>query len=279
MFLSIDLGGTKTRVDIFPSLEADAALKHHHFITPASPAELFNIVKNFLNENGVIKVDALILGLPGILNKEKNTLIKTPNLSDSWININFKNLFKDTAPKVYCQNDAALAALGEVALGAGRDYDIAAYITISTGIGGAKIVRGRIVENSFGFEPGHHIIIPNGRLCSCGQNGCFKSYASGTAFKEIFHEEPKTCVNQNYWDQYAEYLGQGLINVVLFWSPEILILGGSMLNEPIYFWRPLIKYLEKNLKIVPLPQIKISTLKDDVGTLGGLIYLRNIMEV
>lgn len=52
-----------------------------------------------------------------------------------------------------------------------------------------------------------------------------------------------------------------------------------MLNKPIYFWKPLIKYLKANLKIVPLPPIKISKLKDEAGTLGGLFLLNKIMEV
>jgi hypothetical protein len=51
-----------------------------------------------------------------------------------------------------------------------------------------------------------------------------------------------------------------------------------MLNKPIYFWKPLMKYLKSNLKIVPLPKIKFSKLKNEAGVVGGLIYLKQILE-
>ncbi len=278
MYLAIDVGGTNTRLELFSNLTPDAKISHKHFNTPKNPKQLSLIINNFLKKLKVKNIKAAILGLPGVLDKNKETLIKSPNLNKAWINVSFKKIFRNIVKEIYCQNDAALAALGEAILGAGRNYSIVAYITISTGIGGARVINGNLDENFSGFEPGHHIIILQGRLCSCGQKGCFQAYASGKGFRNIFHKEPKKCSNQDYWNQYAKFLGQGLINVILFWSPEVLILGGSMLNKPIYFWQPLKYFLKKNLKIIALPTIKISELKDEAGTLGGIMYLKNLLQ-
>lgn len=272
MYLSIDVGGTKTRIDF--SADLKNILAHHHFATPKNPEELGTIALNLLKQQKIKIIKGIIIGLPGALNKEKNKLLNCPNLSKPWLKADFKKIFRNVSDNVYCQNDAALAALGEAILGAGRGYNIVAYLTVSTGIGGARIINQKIDASAIGFEPGHHIIAVNGRHCLCGQTGCFEAYASGSAFKDIYQENPKTCTNQKYWNQYAQFLGQGILNAVVFWSPQVLILGGSMFNEPIYFWKPLMKYLKDNLKIVPLPEIKISELKDEAGTLGGLQYLK-----
>lgn len=271
MYLSIDVGGTKTRIDASEDLRT--IVKHYHFSTLKSPNELVKKIKYLFSH-----IDGIILGLPGVLNKEKSELINSPNLNKSWVNLNFKELLKELTSNIFCQNDAALAGLAEAVLGGGKNYNIVVYLTISTGVGGVKIINKQIEQNNFGFEPGHQIIIENGRPCSCGQRGCLKAYVSGSAFQEIYKKEPKFCTNQNYWNKYAKYLGQGLINIITIWSPEILILGGSMLNEPIYFFNPLMEYLKNNLKIVPMPQIKISQLKDDAGTLGGFLYLKQMLE-
>lgn len=75
MYLAIDIGGTKTRVDLFSDINAASLFGHYHFNTPSTPAELLNSVNAFLSKNAV-GVKAIILGLPGVLNKEKTLLQK-----------------------------------------------------------------------------------------------------------------------------------------------------------------------------------------------------------
>ena len=66
----------------------------------------------------------------------------------------------------YLANDSDLDGLGEATVGAGKGFNIVAYITVSTGIGGVRIVGGKIDVSTYGFEPGHQIIDADGSIYS-----------------------------------------------------------------------------------------------------------------
>lgn len=78
-------------------------------------------------------------------------------------------------------NDANVAALGELRFGAGRGHDSLLYMTVSTGVGGGWILHGRPWHGAGGMagEIGHTVVDPNGPLCACGKRGCLERLASG----------------------------------------------------------------------------------------------------
>ena len=80
-------------------------------------------------------------------------------------------------------NDADAAAWAEYRYGAARGADLALMITLGTGIGGGIVLDGRLRRGSHGVagEWGHMRVVPDGRLCACGNRGCWEQYASGTA--------------------------------------------------------------------------------------------------
>ena len=85
-------------------------------------------------------------------------LVNAPHLP-GWIRKPFSERLKaELACPVFLENDSAIVALGEAHHGAGKGDDIMAYLTVSTGMGGARIVHGAIDVNVFGFEPGHQYI-------------------------------------------------------------------------------------------------------------------------
>jgi glucokinase len=92
--------------------------------------------------------------------------------------------------RVFLDNDAKMAALGEKWLGAGRAVDNMAMVTLGTGIGGAIILNGKIVYgmNGMAGEFGHVTIEPNGVPCGCGNHGCAERYASATALLRMARE-------------------------------------------------------------------------------------------
>src|SRR5207302_7561685 len=81
------------------------------------------------------------------------------------------------------ENDANAAAWAEATLGAGRGHDHVVVITIGTGIGGGIVLNGELYRGRWGMagEPGHYRVVPDGRLCGCGNRGCWEQYASGSA--------------------------------------------------------------------------------------------------
>jgi glucokinase len=92
--------------------------------------------------------------------------------------------------RIFLDNDANVAALGEKWLGAGRDADNLAMLTLGTGIGGAIVLNGKIFYGMSGMagEFGHVTIEPNGVPCGCGNHGCAERYASATGVVRMAKE-------------------------------------------------------------------------------------------
>lgn len=242
--------------------------------------------KNFEEGVGLFKKAALELagaetiekvagGIAGPLDKEKSTLLRAPHLP-GWVDRPLRQKLAEVlnAP-VFLENDSALVALGEAAQGAGKSFNIVAYLTISTGVGGARIVGGEIDDNYSGFEPGHQIIDPDNTLCRVCENGELESLVSGTAIEKRFGKKPYEILDSAIWDETAKFLALGLHNTIVHWSPDVVVLGGSMMKEigiPI----ERVKYhLEKTLNIFPvLPKIKKAELGDLGGLYGALEYLK-----
>jgi glucokinase len=84
---------------------------------------------------------------------------------------------------VVVENDANAAAWAEAKLGAARGLDQVLLITVGTGIGAGFVLDGHLYRGRFGSagEPGHYRVVPDGRLCGCGNRGCWEQYASGSA--------------------------------------------------------------------------------------------------
>ena len=128
----------------------------------------------------------------------------------------------DGSYDVYVENDAALAALGEANPGAGSGGKIVAYYTVSTGIGGARVIDGRIDKRTVGFEPGKQII-NNGNLQSVEQ------FVSGHNIEERYGTKPTGIVNTPLWKKAAEDLAIAAFNSVTHWSPDIFVFGGPLI--------------------------------------------------
>ncbi len=167
------------------------------------------------------KCDAAAGGIAGPFDEEKKYLVRAPHIPD-WANKPIAQKFSEAlgGAQVYFENDAALAALAEAQRGAGKDHKIVAYITIGTGVGGARVVAGRIDQNAHGFEPGHQIIE--------GSHTRLENFIGGKAIEARFHRLPSEISDENVWDEVAEKLSFGLVNTMLHWSPHIVVLGGAI---------------------------------------------------
>ncbi len=141
-----------------------------------------------------------------------------------------------------------------------------AYITVSTGVGGARIVDGTLDEASEGFEPGHVIIDGEHDL---------ESLISGRAIEHRLGRKPAEVTNENIWDELAQKLAVGLNDVIALWSPDAIVLGGSMIVKPVGIKVERVKeHLKKFVEHIPvMPEITQATLADEGGLHGALVYL------
>ena len=101
---------------------------------------------------------------------------------------------------VMVDNDATCASYAEWQLGAGRGAHDLALVTLGTGIGAGFVVGGELQRGAHGFagEPGHMVVDPNGRLCVCGQRGCWERYASGSGLADVARERGRGLVRRRW---------------------------------------------------------------------------------
>lgn len=247
-------------------------------ITVATPHDfqeametIANITKNLTHQEKIGKAGGGVRAL----NKTKDKLLDHPHIP-LWVNEPLKQeLEKIVGSKVYLENDAAMAALGEAINGAGKDFKIVAYLTVSTGVGGARIVNKRIDESWQGFEPGNMIVNLNGGYRSISGIGYLESYISGSALEEMYGQKPFEIQDPEVWEESARILAYGLNNIAVLWSPEAIILGGSVMDQ-IPFER-VQDHFTKALKIFPeVPKLIKAQLQDLAGLHGALEYLKQI---
>lgn len=277
MFLSIDIGGTFTRIAI--SGDAKKIDKKIKYQTPKKYDDGIDLLEEQIEALAQGKTPrAISVAVASPINYEKGILIRPPNLPNYKGHSLQKELELRLRTKVYLENDGILGALGESSNR--KKSKVLAYITISTGLGGGRIVDGKIDLHSLPVEPGHQILDPNGRFWpGCGQKGCFESLCSGRAFEMTYGVKPEFCEDFRIWEEHAQTCAQGLVNVITLWTPDTLVIGGSLVKAGPKFTKPLIENTKKLLKIYPAPKIEISKMGDDNVLLGGFIYLNQKLHL
>ena len=235
-------------------------------VTPQKFEEGIEIFKKVGEElAGGKKIMAIAGGIAGPFDERKRSLLGSPNLKD-WIGRPFtKELEEYFGASVFIENDAALAGLGEAVYGAGKNYSIVAYLTVSTGVGGARIVNQKIDEKTIGFEPGHQIIDAGRALCPECEGCTLGRYISGNSIEKRMGKKPEEIDDTEFWDRISEFVAYGVHNMICFWSPDVVVLGGSLMKSIN------IHTVEENLKKTFTVFPEISPLKHaELGDLGGL---------
>jgi len=185
--LAVDLGGTKIAVGIIDAQGNVLAKKTAP--TPlgdiaATRASIISLASEVKKHAG--QVDAIGLALPGIVDRKQGILLRSP--SSGWVDVPFAEMIENVFKlPVMTDNDVNACAWGEYHFGATLKYDSLFWMTISTGIGGALLIGGKIVEgaSSMAGEIGHLVVNPDGALCRCGNRGCLEAEAAGPAWRRI----------------------------------------------------------------------------------------------
>jgi glucokinase len=191
---------------------------------------------------------------------------------------------------VVVENDADAAALAEQAWGTAKGVENYIYVTISTGIGGGMILGGKLYRGAGGAHPevGHQAIDPSGPLCYCRLSGCWESLASGSAMEAWMQEQHpqstpisarKICELASSGDKRAllclkreaHYLGIGLANLITLFSPDMIGLGGGLMQSSSLFLDAAVSLINEVCTQVPVhnTRIVLAGLGNNVGLLGA----------
>ncbi|MFZ0733304.1 MAG: ROK family protein [Candidatus Sulfotelmatobacter sp.] len=195
--------------------------------------------------------------------------------------------------QVALENDGDAAALAEAGWGAGRNRSRFIYVTVGTGIGGGIILDGKLYRGVDGAHPevGHHVIDPAGPQCTCGFRGCWESLAAGPAMAAwLHHNAPADYPHRDItarrifelardgdaWavkavETEAFYLGLGLANLINLFTPDAIVLSGSIMKSSDLLLDRVRALIRTGCRFVPAEktELTLASLGDDTNLIGA----------
>lgn len=310
--IGVDLGGTNIAVGVIDSEYKIIGTGKAKTNIPRPAEEIFDdIVKCIYAacENAgvdISEIESIGIGTPGSCDKENGVILYANNLY--FDHVPAVKLINDKIPgvKVYIENDANCAALGEALAGSGRGKKSFIAITLGTGVGGGVILDGKVLAgcNDAGGELGHITIKFDGEQCNCGRVGCFERYASATALVNQTKAAMENNKDSKMWelcagdinnaggrtafdamragdeagkevvDNYIRYIAIGTTDIVNIFQPEMICFGGGICNEGETLLAPLREYVAKwRYSKMQEKQTEIcrATLGNDAGIIGAAL--------
>jgi glucokinase len=275
-------------------------------------AEIADSIHKKMAEFGLSRSDVrgIGMGAPGFIDIKTGFVYKAVNIG--WKDYALKDdLEKSTELPAIIENDANMAALGEMWLGAGHGSKDMICVTLGTGVGAGIICHGDILHGVSGMagEIGHMTVVTTkeGAPCNCGKKGCLETVSSATGIRrmglealdyndsdsilrhifeqkgDISAEDVFNCAAENdqlskaVADKAAYYLGYALGAVSFVINPEKIVIGGGVSHAGDTLIKPLTAYFKK----FSLPHVSdccsiaVAQLGNDAGVIGGAWLVKN----
>lgn len=296
MKIGIDLGGSHIAIGVINN-DGFIVEKAEKRLLAKEKKDIKTAIESYIIENVKdlrvkYKITEIGIAVPGTIYETE--IIKSVNLGVKNYNL-VESLKKEIDLPIKIKNDAKCAAIAESKIGALKNYKRSIFLTLGTGIGGAVIINGKLLDTGElpGCEFGHMIIQKNGIKCNCGKNGCFEKYASMKALKNNLRnsldldettrgQELLDMIRKNgedkkikkIVDEYIEYLSIGISNLINIFEPEAVGIGGSF----VYFSDVLLEKLKNNIQdkkylfnnrkeLIIIP----AALGNDAGIIGSVL--------
>lgn len=308
-YAGVDLGGTNTKIGI---LNREGDILKSRIIKTLSAEGVDNTLERIWKtiqelsqelDINIKNIKGIGLGIPGPV-LEQSIVAFFANFP--WErNINIKEkLEKLTGIETKLDNDANIIALGEAKYGAAKGSKSSVTVALGTGIGGGIYIDGKLVSGAKGAggEVGHMKIVKDGKLCGCGQRGCFEAYVSATGLireavsrltvnkqnllykmidgdlmkleaKDIFDAAREgDAFSLDLVDYEAEYLALGIANILNIINPEVVVLGGGVALAGDILLNPMKEKMVKYALPVTLEELQIvqGVLGNEAGIKGAV---------
>lgn len=259
--IGLDVGGTKVAAGVVDN--RGRILEKLRRSTPAAdPEHTAQVIATVITElSSRHPVKAVGLGAAGFVDETGASVMFAPNLA--WRDEPLKKRVEDLVGlPVTVENDANAIVWAEVRFGAARGYRDVVMLAVGTGIGGGLVLDGQLHRGRWGMagEPGHYRVVPAGRLCGCGNRGCFEQYASGSALvaeaREFARRRPQGAIRLlqlgggstegiggpqitqaaqegdpaalDCFQTVGGWLGQGMADLAAILDPGCFVIGGGV---------------------------------------------------
>lgn len=312
--IGIDLGGTNVRVSAV-SLDGKILSSEEVLIEaargPKAGVERISGLITHIQAQTVGELVGIGIGSTGPVDRDLGA-IQNPYTLPTWENVDIVHpLSRQFGVPVTLENDADAAALGEQWVGAGQGVRSLAAVTVGTGIGTAFIRDGHIYRGLGGVhgEGGHQVLDPAGPDCYCGARGCWEMLAAGPAIALYAREQaarrPTRMLEMaggnlenidaalvtkaaragdelanELVQRTAYYLGLGMVNMILFYLPDAIVLSGGVMKAYDLLEPGIRAVIARHSLLVPADKVKIllSTLGRQAGVLGAARAILNELE-
>ena len=303
--IGVDIGGTKVAAGVVD--EAGRILAATRRDTPADdPGRTSDVIADAVRElTAGHEVSAVGLGAAGFVDAARSTVMFAPNLA--WRDEPLRAAMEERLglPAVV-ENDANAAAWAEARFGAGRGEDYVVVLTVGTGIGGGIVFAGELMRGRFGAaaEIGHLNIVPDGRRCGCGLQGCWEQYASGRALVQEAIEQAKASPAMapelmrlvggelddltgpmvteaaragdiaalQCFDELGRWLGRGIAQLAAILDPGMFVIGGGVSAARELVREPAERSYRKHLTARghrPTAAVRIAEMGPEAGIVGA----------
>ena len=298
----VDIGGTTVKIGLFTTegelLEKWEIKTRTENKGEAILPDIAESLKRKMEEKGlaVQEMSGIGIGIPAPVDA-KGVVQNTANLGWGYKEVK-REMEELTGLPVEAGNDANVAALGEMWLGAGKGRENMIMVTLGTGVGGGVIVNGRplVGAHGAGGEIGHLCVnYEETEHCGCGKTGCLEQYASATgiarlARKRLEKDDADTVlrgrhlsatsvfdalkegdkVAEEIVEEFGEYLGHALANLAAVTDPAVIVIGGGVSRAG----EILLGYVEKNFQKKAFfsnkdTEFVLATLGNDAGICGA----------
>ena len=303
----IDLGGTTAKIGLFTTSGAllekwevptDTSNAGEHILENLAAAILGKMKEQSIDPE---QVEGVGIGVPGPVQDASVVPIVCANLG-GWGEQNVSARLSGLLDglKVLVGNDANVAALGEIWMGAAKGCSSAVMVTLGTGVGGGVIVNNHVIDGTHGAggEIGHLTVNRHETaVCGCGKKGCLEQYSSATGvvrcMKKLLDENPDTpCVLRGTdfvakdvfdaarsgdalaareVDEMADTLGMALASIAATVDPEAFLVGGGVSRAGEVLFAPLTRHFkEYAFRSCRETPIKQASLGNDAGIYGAV---------
>ena len=311
MTVGFDIGGTNARAAVVDvdGVIVDSIGTH----TPHDTEGLTRTIVKMVDElRASHDIGAVGVAVAGFLDPDCEIVRFAPHLAWRDDQPVRRDLEQALGLPVRLEHDANSAAWGEYRYGAGRELDTWVFFAVGTGIGATLMHHGEIYRGAFGTAPefGHITVVPGGRVCSCGKQGCLERYASGTslvdcaieiATKGSFRDsvvyravvEKRASghdimaaaragdpLGQAALDSFSTWLGRGLAIVADLLDPAHIVLGGGVSEDADLYLDDARASMEANIVGAgyrPQPEILCAELGSRAGMIGVADLARELL--
>ncbi len=210
------------------------------------------------------------VGVPGLYDPATGRVRFLPNVPGPWAGHPVgEPLAAATGLPTSLINDARAFGLAELRLGAARGASSMVGLTLGTGVGGALVIGGRLLQGHDGTagEMGHQTIDPDGPWCGCGNRGCMEAYAradqvaaacgTATAEEAVRAARAGEARALRGLADVGRYLGIGLANMINVISPDVIVLGGGVAAAGDLLFEPIRAEIARRATMTDISQVRL----------------------